>query len=412
MRVASDVPSAYAKPRVVRFDRKPQLVTIRLRRAAVRVRGDWPWLLAVIALTALGVALWLRVVEAKAYLYADLQHFFQFAEIAFTRDHADYYASVADQRYTYAHLPFFPMLLAPFYRVYTAFGWDPVLAVKTIVHAFDVGTAILLVALARRNGLGRTLALAVGIAWLFAPWVFESGALNGHAGAVAAFFFVASVLRRHVPWQAGALLALAVCTRTEFIIAALAFGGVYARSTWRALGGYAAGAAVPVALIVGPYVVRDWQALHWGVVGHLQGRGDGLPALRAIVQTVTGGFPDALAGPQDWAMPVAMAMAVAIGLMDRDHARASFKASMIYALALTLGHGRYFIFPLAAAMTYGARPGLWVPIGAWYVVEFFIPMSIDGRWIVRTMAIGLVLVWPLTRKIRGEPESRPAAEPA
>ncbi|MBM4438400.1 MAG: hypothetical protein FJ029_14500, partial [Actinobacteria bacterium] len=314
-----------------------------------------------VGLALLGIALGLRAVEGKTFLYADLQHFFQFAEVAFTRDHAEYYASVADQRYTYAHLPLFPLMLAPVVRVYRALGWEPILAVKTLVHVFDVGTAILLIRLARRNGLPRAAALGVGALWLYAPWVYEAGALNGHVASVAAFFLVAGLLRAGVAWQAGILLALAFTTRSELLVAALAMGGVYARRGRGALGAYALGAGGVFAVVVGPYLVRDAAALHWGVVGHLAGRGDGLPVLRSFIQTATGAFPDALAGPQDWAMPVALGIAILVGLVERDPSGAVFRASLVYALALTLGHGRYFVFPLVAGLAFGARP--WVIVG-------------------------------------------------
>ena len=179
---------------------------------AVVARLDRLPVLAVLGVAALAVALTLRSLEGKTFLYGDLQHFFAFADVLYTPDHFNYYASVSDQNYTYAHLPLFPMLLAPLQRAFDALGWDRILAVKVIVHVFEVATAWLLTLLARRQGLSRPLALGIGILWLFTPWVFEAGALNGHASAVAAFFLVAAVLRLKTPWQAGVLVGLSVVT--------------------------------------------------------------------------------------------------------------------------------------------------------------------------------------------------------
>ena len=355
-------------------------------------------MLGVLAALMLGLAMWLRAAEGKTHLYSDLQHFYRFAEVLYTSRHFDYYASVADQSYTYAHLPLFPMLLAPLYRLYVALDWDPVLAVKTLVHVFDVATAGLLLLLARRNGLMGIMALGVGALWLFAPWVFEAGARNGHAASVAACFLVAALLRRHVPWQAGVLVALAVTTRTEFMVAGLALAGVYLRRGPRAAAGYALGALAVGGAIVGPYLVRDPAALHWGVIGHLQGRGDGLPVLRGFIEGFTGQFPDALGGPQDWAMPVAAVAALLIGLLVRDPLAATFKATLPYALALMLGHGRYFVLPLVAGLAYGAAPGRWPWLLPAYVFEFFLPVPRDPRWIIRTLGILAFFLWPLIRR--------------
>ncbi|HCU72984.1 MAG TPA: hypothetical protein DGO43_04140 [Chloroflexi bacterium] len=141
-----------------------------------------------------------RVSEAKTFLYADLQHFYQFAEVAFTSAHIQYYASVADQTFTYAHLPLFPMLLAPFYRLGTLAGIEPIFVVKGLVHVFEIATVGLIVLYASRQAIPIVGATLVGLSWLATPWVFEGGALNAHVTAVAAFFLVAAVIRRDVPW--------------------------------------------------------------------------------------------------------------------------------------------------------------------------------------------------------------------
>ncbi len=57
---------------------------------------EHPRLLAPLALGFAGLALWHRVSQAKTFLYADLQHFFQFADTLFTARHFDYYQSVAE----------------------------------------------------------------------------------------------------------------------------------------------------------------------------------------------------------------------------------------------------------------------------------------------------------------------------
>ena len=305
-----------------------RIATVMTRVAAIAARLDRLPALAALGAVALAVALTLRSLEGKTFLYGDLQHFFAFAEVLYTPEHFNYYASVADQTFTYAHLPLFPMLLAPLQRVFDTQGWDRILAVKVIVHVFEVATAWLFILLARKQGLSRPLSLGIGALWLFTPWVFEAGALNGHASAVAAFFLVAAVLRITNPWQAGALLGLSIVTRSEFVLPALVLSGYFARRGPRPLTAYAVGAAAIGALIVGPFLIRDAAAVHWAVVGHLQDRGDGLPVIRGVMRTFTGGLqphrrigrcwrywrrrpftrrafgvdmPDALRGPGRWA---------------------------------------------------------------------------------------------------------------
>ena len=349
----------------------------------------------------LTASLWIRALEAQSHIFWDLEHFYQFAETLFTADHFNYYASVVNQTYTYAHLPLFPLLLAPVQRLYGAIGWEPVIAVKTLVYIFDVATAVLLFMLARCNRLSLASALFIASFWLLSPWLFEASALNGHVTSVAAFFLTAALLRRSVPWQAGALLALAVATRSEFLMAAFALAGLYARSGVRPAAGYLSGFGVVIGLIVGPFLVRHPAGLYWSVVGHLQGRGEGLPVMRAFIEAATGAFPDELAGPQTWAMPVALIASFAIGWFVSDPRTAVFKASLAYALALTVGHGRYFVLPVVAGLACVARPGIWGWPLAIYVFEFFIPMNIQPRWIIRALAIAFFFAWPLLRLLPG-----------
>ena len=355
-------------------------------------------ILAALATAALAAALTLRSLEGKTFLYGDLQHFFAFAEVVYTPEHFNYYASVSDQNYTYAHLPLFPMLLAPLQRVFDAQGWDRILAVKVIVHFFEVATAWLLILLARRQGLSRPLALGIGILWLFTPWVFEAGALNGHASAVAAFFLVAAVLRHRTPWQAGVLVGLGVVTRSEFVLPALVLSGYYARRGPRPLAAYAVGGTAIGALVVGPFLIRDAAAVHWAVVGHLQDRGDGLPVVRGVMRTFTGDMPDSLKGPQDWALLVALAAAPLFGWMSRDAQWGLLRASLLYGFALTLGHGRYYVLPFTAGLMVAARPGRVVWLIPFFVTEFLLPLTRDLLWVVRSVAAFVVALWPLFKR--------------
>ena len=246
--------------------------------------------------------------------------------------------------------------------------------------------------------MSRLLALGIGITWLFTPWVFEAGALNGHASAVAAFFLVGAVLRLGVPWQAGALIGLSVVTRSEFVLPALVLGGFYARGGRGLFVSYAAGALVIAALVVGPFLLRDAAAVHWAVVGHLQNRGDGLPVFWGFARSFSVQMPDILRGPQDWPMLAVLASAPLVGWLSRDPRWGMFRVSLAYAFALMLGHGRYYVLPLTTGLIVAARP----QVGAWlipvYLAEFVLPLSRPTLWVVRTGAALVLATWPFVRR--------------
>ncbi len=371
------------------------------RNSGIAGRLDRLPVLVVLGITVLAVALTLRSLEGKTFLYGDLQHFFAFAEVLYTSEHFDYYANNSDQSFTYAHLPLFPMLLAPLQRVFDMQGWDRILAVKVIVHIFEVAAAWLFIVLSRRQGLSRPLSLAIGILWLFTPWVFEAGALNGHASAVAAFFLVAAVLRIRVPWQAGALIGLSVVTRSEFVIPGLVLAGHFARQDREMLAHYVFGAAAIGALIVGPFLIRDAAAVHWAVVGHLQDRGDGLPVFWGFTRAFGVEMPAGLRGPQDWPMLAVLASAPLVGWLSRDFRWGMFRVSLAYGFALMLGHGRYYVLPLTTGLVLAARPrvvGWLIPI---CLVEFVLPLSRPTLWVVRTAATLVLAMWQAIGLVSG-----------
>ena len=373
----------------------------------VRQAADSRLLATLLGAVGLTLALDARRIQISTGVYYDLKHFFEFAETAFSPSHFDYYAAVANRAYTYAHLPLFPMLLAPLHRLALYAGWEPIVMVKVLVHAFEIGTVILITAYSRRQGVPRVPSVLLGLAWLAAPWQFEASALDGHVTSVAAFFLLAAVLRRDIPWQAGALAALATTARTEFLIAALALAGWYARRGVRPWLTFAAGGLGVAAFIVGPYLVRDAAALHWGVVGHLQGRGDGLLVLRGLLHSLTGAFPEPLQGPQDWAMPMAVLLAPVIGWASRDQGLGLLRASVPYVLALTLGHGRYLVLPLTAGIVAAATPARWPWTPIFFTVEFIAPTPSAVLWVMRVFGGTLLFVWPIGHRVWSRKSARP-----
>jgi hypothetical protein len=326
------------------------------------------WTLLAMLLIA-GVALALRLKRIDESLTLDIKHFIEFAETLFTGRHFDYYAGVSGHEFTYAHLPVFPHLLAPVLRLFRALGLDDLHAIKAIAYAADLGAAYCLYLLGRRQGLARLPALALLTLWLFHPRVVEASVGQAHVVSLAVLFMFLALLRKDVPWQAGLFWALAVATRTEFIFLALAAAvhyGVHRRAQFR---GFLFGAVAVFAVFVLPYLIRDFEALRWGVYGHLSGRGDGLPLFRAIFDLLGRPFPDALVGPNDWYLRIAAPVVIALTAFDRKLQRVLLAISLVFVLSLMVVHARYLVMPLSLAAVYAARPGLiWIFV-AWYAID-------------------------------------------
>jgi len=131
---------------------------------------------AALYLGALGIAafaLWVRLSWAGSNLQFDTIHFVRFSGVLFGRGHLDYYVWNQGAPDLYRHLPGFPYLLYPFLRIVRALHSPDIYAIKFLIYAADFGSAAVLFALGRRNGLGSAGGLAVAAMWLFAAWVFQ-----------------------------------------------------------------------------------------------------------------------------------------------------------------------------------------------------------------------------------------------
>ncbi len=356
---------------------------------------------ALAMLVILGLALSLRIKRIDESLTLDVKHFIEFAETLFTGRHFDYYSLVNGHEFTYAHLPLFPHVLAPILRLFRALGLEDLHAVKFVAYAADVGAAFCLYLLVRRHGLSRLPALAVMTMWLFHPRVIEASVGQAHIVSLAVLFVFLALLRADTPWQAAVFWALAVATRTEFVFlaaAATVHYGFHRRSQFRP---FLLGAVAVFAVFVLPYAIRDFDALRWGVSGHLHGRGDGLPLFHAIYQVFGQPLPDSLAGPNDWFVRLAAPIAIVLTALDRNFHRVLLTVSLVYVLSLMIVHSRYLVMSLSLAAVYAARPGLiWFFI-AWYAIDAPIALRPDQYrlgtefqqllWVLIALALYLVV---------------------
>ena len=116
------------------------------------------------------------------------------------------------------------------------------------------------------------------------------------------------------------------------------------------------------------------------------------------MRTLTGDMPDNLKGPQDWAFLVVLAAAPMFGWLSRDPRWGVFRTSLLYGFALTLGHGRYYVLPFTAGLIVAARPGRAVWLIPFYVTEFLLPLTRDLLWVVRSVAVLVLALWPLLKR--------------
>ena len=348
--------------------------------------------MAMIGLSA--IALSIRLPQLGRSLTEDLDHFYAFTDVMFSRGHFNYYATVAQREFTYAHLPLLPYLLAPLLWAFRQAGQPDLYSVKALIYAADLGAGVVLYLIARQNGLWRASSLAVAAMWLFSPWVIEAGAQQGHAASVAALFALMAILTGRVGWRAGLFWALAVATRTEFVIPAVAASLHYAYHRRRELQSFLIGAGAVFVVVVLPYAIRDLGALWWAIFGHLQGRGDGLRSLRGLFRLAGQPYPEILKGSFEWALRFAAPIAILLGIPDRDLLRSLLRVALVFALTLTVVHSRYLVMPFSLGLAYGSRPTLIWYLVAWFVVENAKFVG-DAVWVVRIVVLLALLIGPL-----------------
>lgn len=348
--------------------------------------------MAMIGLSA--VALSIRLPQLDRSLTEDLDHFYSFTDMMFSGGHFDYYATVAQREFTYAHLPLLPYLLVPLMWAFRQAGQPDLYSVKALIYAADLGAGVVLYLIARQNGLWRTSSLAVAAMWLFSPWVIEAGSQQGHGASVAAVFALLAILTGRVGWRAGVFWALAVATRTEFVLPAIAASVHYAFHRRRELQSFLIGAGAVFVVVVLPYAIRDLGALWWAVFGHLQGRGDGLRSLRGLFRLASQPYPEILKGSFDWALRFAVPAAILLGIPDRDLPRSLLRVALVFALSLTVLHSRYLVMPFSMGLAYGSRPTLIWYLIAWFVVENAKFVG-DAVWVVRIVVLLALLIGPL-----------------
>ena len=98
-------------------------------------------------------------------------------------------------------------------------------------------------------------------------------------------------------------------------------------------------------------------------------------------------------------MPAAVALAAGIGWVSHDRAMGLFRAALVYVLALTIEHERYFVLPLTAGTLAAATPTRWhVGLGV-HAAEALVPITGSARWLMRTAGMAIFFAWPVGQRV-------------
>ena len=318
-----------------------------------------------------GLALRLRYVLSEG---GDVQHFYFYASMVFTKIHFLYYHVARDLPWPLDQLATFNLIMAPLWRAAYHFDWPQILSIKIPTYTADVLSTIVVYALALQahrhfsgggaggadsesdgesllsvSRLGLTVALVAAAVWYLHPWLLTATIDNAQSHAVALLFFVLAVVRWEKPWLAGIFLALAASTRLEFGIAGIVAFFWYLR--WRGVqdaGLYALTSLGLLGLIAVPYAAVDFAAFRWALGGHLLDRGEPLLLVQEIYETFGASAPAWLNALDNRYVGLANALFAILVMFDPSHRRALAKAGLFYILMLPVIHVRYLLFGWAA----------------------------------------------------------------
>lgn len=268
-----------------------------------------------------------------------------------------YYHDYRPQTHVYAHLPVFPMMIAPFYWFFENVAKLPTpWAAKLISALADMAAAVLICSQARarwKGGWGLILAAA----WLLSPRVVES---DDHAVGTAAAFSIAALASLQRPWQCGILMGLGAATRNEAAFLALPLIVHFtARRELRESVAFLGAFSTTLGVEGMPFLLTDPEAMDYAMrqQPHRQASGQ-LSILLAFLQPC---LPAGLASvlqqnPSLLAIAVTMLSSL-LAMRDGRVARVVLVVALAFILALPVLHPRYTILAYAGALFYAARHG-------------------------------------------------------
>lgn len=347
------------------------------------------WLL--VALLAIGLALRLPyLAEGEGY---DAQNYSNFAAsvLEWGRNFDGYHQS-RYSAFPFAHPPLFLILHAPLNWLALRTGGSHVAAANALIYGFELIGAVVLYALALRaapHGGGRwwrvkwSAALTAGLLYLvplsplWLRWRGGQGPDTQYAW-IAIAWLLGALYWASAPQVAGTLFGLALATRTEMAFLALPWTLHFARQSLTHAGWFVACSGGVVALVVGPFALRDWQAFDWALRGHLLGRlgQEGALLWRWVWGDPPAALMDALSTHHGVVMLGAVVLASLISWRERLIERRLALVALAQVLTMPVFHNRYGAHAFALSLALAARTGyVWV-IAAWCLIALRLDMNV------------------------------------
>ena len=335
-----------------------------------------------------------------------------------------YYHNYRPQTHLYAHLPVFPMLMAPFYCLFENVAKLPTPWSAKLVSALaEMAAAVLIYSQARgrwKGGWG----LIVAAAWLLSPLVAQAG---DHAVCVAAAFTVAALASLGRAWLCGILMGLGAASRNEAAFLALPLIVHFvARRELRESVAFLGAFSTTLAAIGMPFLLTDPEAMDYAMrqQPHRQAFGQ-LSILLAFLQPyMPAGLASVLQQNPSLLAAAATLLSSLLAIRDGRVARVVLVVALVYILALPVVHERYMVPIYGCALFYAARhgnpfviaavlaairPGSWAPaVQAAFASALAVAglLQLDRPWRVPSGLPGRWLDRPSESRPRDDPGSR------
>lgn len=315
-----------------------------------------------------------------------------------------YYHDYRPQTYIFAHLPLFPLMVAPFYWVFENVARLPtVWAVKLVSALADMAVAVLIYSQTRGRWKG-SWGLIMAAAWMLSPLVAIS---NDRPVSAAAAFTVAALVSLRWGWLCGIMIALGVATRTEAAFLALPLILHFlAKRELREKVVFLGAFSTTLAVVALPFVLTDPEAIDFAMrlQGQRQASGHQAFLLMLLQPHLPAGLASVLQHNPSY-FPAAMILAASLlAVRDGLVMRVTLLVATAHILSIPVLHPHYEVFFYAAGLLYAARYGN--PLVALATVVAIGSGPIEGYVAQLALAVGLAvfsllqLDWPTKARVR------------
>lgn len=268
-----------------------------------------------------------------------------------------YYHDYQPQTHVYAHLPVFPIMIAPFYWFFENVAKLPTpWAAKLISALADMVVAVIIFHQARGRWKG-SWGLILAAVWLLSRRVVEA---DDHAVGAATAFTIAALASLQRAWLCGILMGLGAATRNEAAFLALPLMVHFtARRELRESVAFLGAFLTTLAVVGMPFVLTDPEAMDYAMRQQPQRQASGqLSSLLAFLQPRLSAGLASLLRQNPGLLAVAVTLlASLLAMRDGRVARVMLVVALAYILALPVLHPRYTLPAYAVGLFYAARYG-------------------------------------------------------